>query len=67
MASIHIPSNAELHSAAETARQAGMNLYIDGQHAVIARECPTLGRWVKVGVKVVDRHRARLEGGACLG
>lgn len=64
MASIHIPSNAELHTAAETARQAGMNLYIDGQRTVIARECPSLGRWVKVGVKDISRERPASAGRA---
>ena len=61
MASIHIPSNAELFAAAETARAAGMSLYIDGERAVIAPHRPTLGRWVKVGVKVINRHNARAE------
>ena len=65
MATIHIPSNAELFAAAETARAAGMSLYIDGERAVIARECPTKGRWTKVGVKVINRRQARLEVTPC--
>lgn len=65
MASIHIPSNAELSDAAETARAAGMSLFIDGQRTVIARECPDTGRWIKVGVKVINRHYARLEAAPC--
>lgn len=65
MATIHVPQNAELLDAFDTAKAAGMRLFIDGRRAVIAREKPTQGLWAEVKLRVIAPRRARFQEVAC--
>lgn len=60
-----VPDETTLLAAADLARAQGMRLYTNGERAVISPVKPTLGRWVEVRVKVLDRHTARLESLSC--
>lgn len=55
-----IPSNTDLLAARNAALAAGMNLYTNGERTVIS-PCRPAGNWAKIGVKVIDRHKARIE------
>lgn len=59
-ANITIPSNTDLLTARNAALAAGMSLYTNGKRTVIS-PCRPAGTWAKIGVKVIDRHKARIE------
>jgi hypothetical protein len=60
-----VPDDTTLHAAADLARAQGMRLYTNGERAVISPCKPTLGRWIEVRAKVVNRTLARLEALPC--
>lgn len=57
------PDDALLEEVADAAEKAGMFLIGNGQRIVASPVVPA--GWVKIGVKVINRHNARLEPQAC--
>lgn len=58
-----IPDDALFADVIESAIQAGMHIISNGSRIVISPVVPK--GWTKIGVKVIDRHRARLEAIPC--
>lgn len=58
-----IPDDALFTDVIEAAIKARMHIITNGRRIVVSPTIPA--GWIKIGVKVIDRHRARLEAQPC--
>lgn len=58
-----IPDDALFADVIDAAIKANMHIISNGRRIVVSPSIPA--GWIKIGVKVIDRHRARLEAQPC--
>lgn len=61
LTAIIVPDESTLTSAVESAERHGMNLYTNGDRAVISPVKPSRGLWAEVKIHIISPQRAQAQ------